>query len=130
MLCIKCKNNKAAGKQKWCTECKRDYDRKYYQCPENKKRHNQKTKENQRKFVEWSNSLKEAPCKDCDTQYHPAAMQWDHLPQFEKTGNVADLQRRGNKNLILEEIAKCELVCANCHAIRTHNRNKPLQSNG
>ena len=121
-ICIKCKTNNAAGTQKWCTECKREYDREYYQKSENKKRHDKRTKENQRKFLEWYHKLKNAPCTDCQTIFHPTAMQWDHLPEFEKTGNVATIVRRGNKKAVLEEIKKCELVCANCHAIRTYNR--------
>jgi hypothetical protein len=51
--------------------------------------------------------------------FDPAVMQWDHLPGFEKAGNVSDFARKHNRGKVLEEIAKCELVCANCHAIRT-----------
>ena len=53
-------------------------------------------------------------------------MQWDHLPGFEKRANVADLVKRSLKKQAEEEIKKCELVCANCHAIRTHNRAQGL----
>ena len=49
-------------------------------------------------------------------------MQWDHLPGMEKLAEVSNLIRRLCKARVLEEIAKCELVCANCHAIRTVNR--------
>jgi hypothetical protein len=40
----------------------------------------------------------------------------------EKVADVANLLRRLCKERILEEIAKCELVCANCHAVRTVQR--------
>jgi hypothetical protein len=49
-------------------------------------------------------------------------MQWDHLPGTEKAANLGDLARRGNRARVLDEIAKCELVCANCHAMRTFSR--------
>jgi hypothetical protein len=35
---------------------------------------------------------------------------------------VSDLVRRGSRARVLEEIEKCELVCANCHAARTVRR--------
>jgi hypothetical protein len=49
-------------------------------------------------------------------------MQWDHLPGQPKTGDLGNLIRRHNKRIILEEIEKCELVCSNCHAVRTLGR--------
>jgi hypothetical protein len=49
-------------------------------------------------------------------------MQWDHLPGTEKAAEVSNLLRRLCKRRVLEEIAKCELVCANCHAVRTVSR--------
>jgi len=50
-------------------------------------------------------------------------MQWDHLPGTAKKREVSNMVLRGfRRRTILEEIAKCELVCANCHAVRTFNR--------
>lgn len=54
--------------------------------------------------------------------YPHYVMQWDHLPQYEKTYVIAELARIHCKLKIKKEIEKCELVCANCHAIRTHTR--------
>lgn len=48
-------------------------------------------------------------------------MQWDHLPQYVKRGNISQLGGL-SKTEILDEIAKCELVCTNCHTIRTFQR--------
>ena len=49
-------------------------------------------------------------------------MQWDHKPGFEKLGDIsADFWDR-TRDDILAEIAKCDLVCANCHAVRTFGR--------
>jgi hypothetical protein len=47
------------------------------------------------------------------------AMQWDHISEESKSGNVADIVRRHDRRRVLEEIEKCELVCANWHAVRT-----------
>jgi hypothetical protein len=49
-------------------------------------------------------------------------MQWDHLPGTPKLGDISQGLRGLSRDEILEEIAKCELVCANCHAIRTFHR--------
>lgn len=70
---------------------------------------------------EWMQSLKIGPCVDCGQCYHPEAMQFDHLG--DKVYCVSDLIARGwGRERMLAEIAKCELVCANCHAVRTYNR--------
>jgi hypothetical protein len=51
-------------------------------------------------------------------------MQWDHLPGFDKVGDLSGSVWAGSTEAeILSEIAKCELVCTNCHIIRTFARN-------
>jgi hypothetical protein len=77
-----------------------------------------------REAAVWYLSLKEGrPCTDCGGVFHPAAMQWDHPPGVEKLAHVAELYR-GRRDRVLAEIAKCEVVCANCHAVRTHERRR------
>lgn len=74
---------------------------------------------------EWIHSLKIGnKCADCPlecTEENYVVFDWDHLPGYEKKFNLAV---RGNKSrqAILDEIAKCELVCSNCHRLRTHRR--------
>jgi hypothetical protein len=62
-------------------------------------------------------------CTDCGYKEHQAALEFDHLPQFKKTQNVIRLAGRG-LNAVKKELLKCEVVCSNCHSIRTHNRRK------
>jgi hypothetical protein len=50
-------------------------------------------------------------------------MQFDHTGT-DKVSGVGALVPYGNKKAVLEEVAKCELVCANCHAIRTWERSQ------
>jgi hypothetical protein len=65
--------------------------------------------------------LKDAPCKDCDQRFPPVAMDFDHLGA--KTRSIATMVSASYKlDLILEEIKKCEIVCACCHRIRTAAR--------
>jgi hypothetical protein len=62
-------------------------------------------------------------CTDCGLKIpHPEIYDFDHLPQFAKTANVAELLRKGTMDDLMAEIAKCEVVCANCHRIRTSSR--------
>jgi hypothetical protein len=49
-------------------------------------------------------------------------MDWDHVRGV-KIMNVADMRKRNVAlEKILDEIAKCDLVCANCHRVRTFIR--------
>lgn len=68
---------------------------------------------------EFINNFKRKPCTDCLVQYSPWVMQFDHLR--DKVRDVSQLT--GSPNCVIErEIAKCEVVCSNCHAERTHRR--------
>lgn len=60
-------------------------------------------------------------CTDCNLQYHFCQMQYDHVDS-DKIASVSDLIRNGTMQQVLDEINKCELVCANCHSLRTWKR--------
>jgi len=64
-----------------------------------------------------------AGCADCGYRAHAAALDFDHLDGTEKKFQMASCYGRPWKN-VLAEIAKCEVVCANCHRIRTFNRRR------
>jgi len=57
---------------------------------------------------------------DCQQRFPSCAMDFGHV-RGEKRFNVGL-----SKNLrqLAEEIAKCDLVCANCHRVRTFNRSR------
>src|SRR5919112_1793581 len=114
-------HRRRSGYQTWCKECRRDYDSRYHRATQAVRVSQKRARHAE--FVSWYLALKEGrPCADCDGVFHPVAMQWDHLPGFEKSASVADLCRKNNRQRVLDEIAKCELVCANCHAVRTFQR--------
>lgn len=46
----------------------------------------------------------------------------DHLDGTTKAGNVAAFLSKGTLDDLRAELAKCEVVCANCHHIRTKGR--------
>jgi hypothetical protein len=66
--------------------------------------------------------LKSDPCTDCGVSYPFYVMDFDHLPGFKKSFNVSSVQHTSSIVKLLEEIDKCELVCANCHRARTFLR--------
>lgn len=67
------------------------------------------------------------PCVDCGKTFPPYCMDFDHRDPKEKTLNIAKVYAFGRKRL-LDEIKKCDVVCSNCHRIRTHNRKDYLKN--
>ena len=64
-------------------------------------------------------------CIDCGYSAHPAALDFDHLPGTVKVRDIKSGQQLGWQAL-LDVIAKCEIVCANCHRIRTTERRREV----
>jgi hypothetical protein len=127
--CGRCRTDKPVAEfhrrrgalQTWCKSCRREYDADYWLRTWVDRI--QMRKVHRRELVEWYRGLKGAPCVDCGTSFHHAAMHWDHLPGCPKLREVSYMVLRGfRRETILEEISKCELVCANCHAVRTFGR--------
>lgn len=73
------------------------------------------------KRQDWLWSFKRKPCDDCGVQYPPYVMQFDHRDPTTKKFNLSRAEKYP-KQQVLEEIAKCDVVCANCHAERTFER--------
>lgn len=72
-------------------------------------------------------ALKSKPCPDCERSYPPYVMDFDHLDPELKYMSVSQMVGRGHKlENILTEIDKCELICSNCHRIRTYKRRMGL----
>lgn len=65
--------------------------------------------------------LKEAvPCDDCHQHFPYYVMDFDHR-RGRKDATVATLVAQAcSMRRIMAEIHKCDLVCSNCHRIRTH----------
>lgn len=72
---------------------------------------------------QYVQDLKESsPCLDCGQFYHYCVMQYDHRDSSEKIDSVSRLLNRVTMDAVRKEIDKCDLVCANCHAIRSFER--------
>jgi hypothetical protein len=63
--------------------------------------------------------LREHPCVDCG-ESDPIVLEFDHLR--DKSFGIGEGFRDRAWQSILDEMAKCEVVCANCHRRRTAKR--------
>ena len=68
------------------------------------------------------------PCADCGNIYHFAAMDFDHI-EGGKIADVSTLVNKAMRTALMAELKKCELVCSNCHRVRTYERGE-LKSAG
>ncbi len=73
---------------------------------------------------EFTNAIKVAtPCADCGRYFPAVCMDFDHLDAGEKESCVGTLVNRAHSiKRIAAEVAKCEIVCACCHRLRTQER--------
>lgn len=67
-------------------------------------------------------AVKSQPCVDCRRTLNPCQMDFDHVRGHKVAGITYLVGRCASLEQILEEIRKCDLVCANCHRIRTQSR--------
>jgi hypothetical protein len=88
----------------------------------NKQAYIDKAYKKRREIRQWVYELKETtPCTDCKIQYPYYVMDFD--PLQDKKVLVSKVINRGSWKQAKDEIAKCEIVCSNCHRIRTYKRN-------
>jgi len=60
-------------------------------------------------------------CKDCGFD-NPIALEFDHVKGVKSFSVAYGVSTGKSMKAIKDEIAKCEVVCANCHALRTASR--------
>ena len=78
----------------------------------NKNRHLQKSRAR-------LHELKSRPCADCGSHYPPYVMDFDHRDRSTKRYTVSKMLGMSPARM-LAEIEQCDVVCANCHRIRTY----------
>jgi hypothetical protein len=134
--CIRCNKSKSINQyskkrkrkdgtvvlQSWCKTCHKIYVDNYY--IEHRAKFIKKAKERNQKLIISFRKLKETnPCMDCKIKYPYYVMQFDHRPGTKKlTSSMFRYLLTTSNKKFLEEIQKCDLVCGNCHSIRTHTR--------
>lgn len=109
-----------------CKDCYRIRGRNYYN--DNRERQLALAKKRKLKYIEerkiFLEKIKDKPCLDCGKKYPAWVMDFDHRNGHEKTASISFLAFRklANFDKIRDEIAKCDLVCSNCHRERTYKR--------
>jgi hypothetical protein len=75
------------------------------------------SKQNKKKVWDWFQDYKsKLVCSRCP-ESHPRCLHFHHRNPADKLFNLSEAVRRGIRIVtILEEIAKCDVLCANCHA--------------
>jgi hypothetical protein len=93
-----------------------DYCRTWYQKNRAKRRAQlaEQQRENRRRYAEYKATLS---CERCGFS-HPAALHFHHKDPNQKAFGVADGVKSMSWERLLSEIQKCEVLCANCHAIQ------------
>lgn len=125
--CAKCRvprpesafHRSRSGKLSYCRDCRRAYDRNYY-AERGKEARLARSRVRRIAARAWMVHLKAGRvCADCGGLFPPFVMHWDHLPGNLKTAEISAMVGNRRRDIVLAELAKCELVCANCHVMRT-----------
>jgi hypothetical protein len=83
----------------------------------------EKARQRARAFVQAHKT--EMSCLDCGVIYPPYVLDFDHVRGESKKSDMSSLVCKGKSNrLLAEEMAKCDLICANCHRERTHGEKR------
>ena len=72
-------------------------------------------------------------CTDCGliiTWHNVVCIDWDHRNPLQKSFTISHMVGKAPWQTIAEEIAKCDAVCRNCHALRTHHKQQHQPVNG
>ena len=113
-------------RQSYCRDCSNKAWRTWYSDGANRQKHlaqlGERRKQRRGRHKTLIEALKSVPCADCGQVFPPYVMDFDHLG--EKVAPVSALATTYGTEALTAEIAKCEVVCANCHRIRTYARLK------
>lgn len=113
-----------------CKECSRKRSKEYYN--DNQSDHKKTVSSNRRRRVADAklfvlNLVSKSKCTDCGNKDH-RTFEFDHIRGIKKN-DISSLVGGGySTKFIQEEINKCEIVCANCHRIRTFTRAKTYRT--
>ena len=88
-------------------------------------KYSQRSRRGKKRAAKWrlAQIIKlEQGCADCGYKKSAYALQFDHIGDNKKNCVSNLIAKDYSWKAILEEIAKCQVLCANCHAIRTNKR--------
>lgn len=126
---VECGIRKTGRPMSRCPKCHNEYSIKHYHKNKEFTRifYRERRAKSRAKLKDFLAREKDRPCMDCGKRYPSYVMQFDHRNPIEKKFSIPQSAYRVNSEKLAAEIAKCDVVCANCHMERTHG---PLQRNG
>lgn len=85
----------------------------------------QRVRARQADMVELLRDVRRVPCKDCGGTFKPHQMDFDHRDPAMKSFNVmAGRAMLMATSKVLAEVAKCDVVCVNCHRLRSREQHR------
>jgi hypothetical protein len=112
--------NRLAGiRHSYCKECGKHFTHRHYE--RNKSQYLDRNARAYAKRKALVLQMKSRPCADCGVQYPYYVMDFDHREGVLKSFALNSVNRV-TMRAIIQEIEKCDVVCANCHRERTQRR--------
>lgn len=103
-----------------CACCHRNRTYELWQKSKSQNKRAYPSREIKKQFIDNLKTGK--PCADCNQIFNTWQMDFDHIKD-QKKFKVSDIPKtKCSFEEIIEEVNKCELVCVNCHRIRTQLR--------
>lgn len=131
-LCKKCKlvrdtsffrpnKSKKDGLQHYCIECDKEFQRAWYQCNKEEAKRKASAISREKHKVVKQFLIQQLEGKSCNTcgETDLLVLEFDHLK--DKSFDIGQAHWKSEEEL-LEEISKCQILCANCHRRKTHEQ--------
>lgn len=116
-------NKKGKGLNYKCRDCHKQYLKNHYAV--NKDQRLTEVKLRRAEMNTWFNDMKENMCCKMCGASHIAILDFHHRDPTQKKFCVAYGVHFGyGKETVLKEIAKCDILCSNCHRIMHWNERK------
>ncbi|MBX7173794.1 MAG: hypothetical protein K1X72_22685 [Pyrinomonadaceae bacterium] len=107
-------------------EYQKEYMRKWYE--KNKAKHISYVRARDKKILTWLKEYKSSlQCEKCG-ENHPACLEFHHIDPKEKKFSLGRAKSHLTIKSLKAEIAKCKLLCANCHR-KEHWEEKEKEQN-
>lgn len=118
-------NRLREGLQHWCRDCFKAYQR------ERKERNRAQVaaataRRRDRARAQVLVHLAASGCLDCG-EPDPVVLEFDHVRPGKVTEVTALTSRGARAEMLATEIARCEVVCASCHRLRTAERSRAFR---
>lgn len=101
-----------------CIKCQRSYCKKYNDQGIYRRSKTVKANKLNREHKIWAIEYKGGKCLDCNGIFAPCVFDFDHRDPTSKVDNPSAFIKM-SKETAMKELDKCDLVCSNCHRVRS-----------